>query len=146
LHAGSFIYPEDPEVHLATGEPSGPFPYQLFPTADAWLFLACGIPVLLSDTPGWNPGKRSLPVDLKQPAGREIIERLLPSIDVFVENFREGVMERLGFGYTRLQHQYPRLIYCAVTAYGSTGPYAHKPGFDPLAQALSGIMARHGGS
>src|SRR6266511_3262348 len=93
----------------------------------------------------WNPGKRSLAVDLKQPEGREIIERLLPSTDVLVENFRVGVMERLGFGYTRLQHQYPRLIYCAVTAYGSTGPYAHKPGFDPLAQALSGIIARHGG-
>jgi crotonobetainyl-CoA:carnitine CoA-transferase CaiB-like acyl-CoA transferase len=94
----------------------------------------------------WNPGKRSLAVDLKQPEGREIIERLLPSTDVLVENFREGVMERLGFGYTRLQHQYPQLIYCAVTAYGATGPYAHKPGFDPLAQALSGIMAQHGGS
>jgi len=51
----------------------------------------------------WNPGKRSLAVDLKQPEGRDIIERLLPNTDVLVENFREGVMERLGFGYTRLQ-------------------------------------------
>jgi crotonobetainyl-CoA:carnitine CoA-transferase CaiB-like acyl-CoA transferase len=89
-----------------------------------------------------NRNKRSIALDLKSRAGVEIVHRLLAGADVVVNNFRAGVMERMGLGYDALHAAYPRLIYAEGTGYGTRGPYAHKGGQDILAQALSGVMAR----
>src|SRR5256885_7437703 len=89
---------------------------------------------------GWNRGKRSISVDLKTPEGRAIVERLATGGDVFMENMRPGVAERLGVGWTRFAALNPRLVYCSVTAFGSTGPGAERPGFDPIFQPLAGLM------
>ena len=93
---------------------------------------------------GWNRGKRSISVDLKTPEGREVVERLAARGDVVMENMRPGVAERLGVGWTRLAALNPRLVYCSVTAFGSTGPGAERPGFDPIFQALGGLMTLQG--
>jgi crotonobetainyl-CoA:carnitine CoA-transferase CaiB-like acyl-CoA transferase len=93
---------------------------------------------------GWNRGKRSLAADLKTPAGLAIAERLAARADVVMENMRPGVADRLGVGWAKLSAANPRLIYCSITAFGSTGPYADRPGFDPLLQAMSGAMAIQG--
>ena len=93
---------------------------------------------------GWNRGKRSISVDLKTPEGRAIVERLAARGDVFMENMRPGVAERLGVGWTRFAALNPRLVYCSVTAFGSTGPGAERPGFDPIFQALGGLMTLQG--
>ena len=93
---------------------------------------------------GWNRGKRSIAVNLKAPEGREIVERLAARADVAMENMRPGVADRRGVGWDRLAALNPRLVYCSVTAFGSTGPYADRPGFDPLLQALSGAMIVQG--
>ena len=93
---------------------------------------------------GWNRGKRSLAVDLKTPEGRGIVERLVAGSDVVMENMRPGVAERLGLGEATLRARHPRLIYCSVTAFGSTGPYVDRPGFDPVFQALAGVMELQG--
>ena len=93
---------------------------------------------------GWNRGKRSLAVDLKTPEGREVVERLAREGDVLMENWRPGVADRLGIGHTRLCPLNPRLVYCSVTAFGSTGPYVDRPGFDPILQALGGLMTLQG--
>jgi len=89
-----------------------------------------------------NRNKRSIALDLKSRAGIEIVHRLLAKADVIVNNFRAGVMQRMGLGYEALRTAYPRLIYAEGTGYGTRGPYAHKGGQDILAQALSGVMAR----
>ena len=93
---------------------------------------------------GWNRGKRSLAVDLKTAEGRDIVERLAERADVFMENMRPGVADRLGVGYARLSALNPRLVYSSVTAFGSSGPGADRPGFDPLFQAMSGVMVLQG--
>jgi crotonobetainyl-CoA:carnitine CoA-transferase CaiB-like acyl-CoA transferase len=93
---------------------------------------------------GWNRGKRSIALNLKTPEGREIVERLAADGDVVMENWRPGVADRLGVGHERLMAVNPRLIYCSVTAFGSTGPYVDRPGFDPLLQALGGLMTLQG--
>ena len=93
---------------------------------------------------GWNRGKRSIALNLKTPEGREIVERLAREADVVMENWRPGVADRLGVGHEHLRALNPRLIYCSVTAFGSTGPYADRPGFDPLLQALGGLMTLQG--
>ncbi len=93
---------------------------------------------------GWNRGKRSLAVDLKTPEGRAVVDRLVAAGDVLMENMRPGVADRLGVGYERLRALNPRLVYCSINAFGSTGPYADRPGFDPLLQALSGAMTLQG--
>jgi CoA:oxalate CoA-transferase len=93
---------------------------------------------------GWNRGKRSIAVDLKTPDGRTIVERLAAGGDVVMENMRPGVADRLGVGWERVSALNPRVVYCSVTAFGSTGPYVDRPGFDPLLQALSGTMALQG--
>ncbi len=93
---------------------------------------------------GWNRGKRSIALDLKAPEGRRIVEQLAARADVLMENMRPGVADRLGVGWAALSARNPRLVYCSVTAFGSTGPYADRPGFDPLLQALSGAMALQG--
>jgi crotonobetainyl-CoA:carnitine CoA-transferase CaiB-like acyl-CoA transferase len=92
----------------------------------------------------WNRGKRSVCVDLKAPDGAAIVQRLARGADVVMENMRPGVAERLGVGEAALRAHNPRLIYCSTTAFGSTGPYVDRPGFDPLLQGLAGIMALQG--
>ena len=88
-----------------------------------------------------NRGKRDLAVDLKQPAGVELVRRLVKTADVFVQNYRPGVAERLGLGYAALSEVNPRLIYCAVSGFGGTGPYAPRGGYDLIAQGMSGVIS-----
>jgi crotonobetainyl-CoA:carnitine CoA-transferase CaiB-like acyl-CoA transferase len=93
---------------------------------------------------GWNRGKRSIALNLKTTEGRQIVERLAREGDVLMENWRPGVADRLGVGHAHLLDLNPKLIYCSVTAFGSTGPYADRPGFDPLLQAMGGLMTLQG--
>jgi len=88
-----------------------------------------------------NRNKESVVLDLKSGEGRAICLELAKKADVFVENFRPGAAERLGLGYERLQSLNPGLIYCSISAFGQTGPYADKPGFDTLGQAMSGLLS-----
>src|SRR5712691_13320711 len=88
-----------------------------------------------------NRNKRSIALDLKSPEGKEIALKLVDRADVVAENFRPGVMEKLGFGYAALQARKPALIYASASGYGPDGPYAERPGQDLLAQALFGMMA-----
>ena len=97
--------------------------------------------------PSWlaiNGNKRSLTLDLQKPAAIEIINRLAAKADVVMENFRPGVMDRLGIGYEALRKINPRLIYCCISGFGSTGPYRNEAGYDGKIQALSGIMSLTG--
>lgn len=87
-----------------------------------------------------NMGKRGVGVNVKDPRGREFLHRLCDSADVFVENYRPGALERLGLGYAQLSARNPRLVYCSISAYGHTGPDAHRAGFGLIAEAKSGIM------
>ncbi len=89
-----------------------------------------------------NRGKRSITVDIRKPRGQEIVRRLAARADVFIENFRPGVCDRLNIGYEALSKLNPRLIYGSVTAFGTKGPYADKPGFDRLVQGMGGSMYR----
>ena len=89
-----------------------------------------------------NRNKKSLALDLKDPTARKTTLALLETADVVVNNFRPGVMERMGFGYEDLKKINPRLIYAVGTGFGLTGPYQHKGGQDVLAQAVSGVMRR----
>ncbi len=89
-----------------------------------------------------NRNKRAVTIDLRNPAGRMALERLLMDADVLVHNFRPGTMERLGFGYEELRGRYPRLIYAVGSGYGLSGPYVKKGGQDILAQALGGALLR----
>ena len=88
--------------------------------------------------------KRSLCLDLKSRGGREVFERLAGEADVIIENFRPGVMARLGWGYDRLREIQPRLVLLSVTGYGQDGPYADRPGFGTLIEAMSGFAASNG--
>tara|TARA_R110002072_G_scaffold98493_1_gene216710 strand:+ start:2034 stop:3254 length:1221 start_codon:yes stop_codon:yes gene_type:complete len=87
-----------------------------------------------------NRNKRSLTVDLKNPEGIAIIKKLVESADILVENFRGGVPDRLGIGYEDLRLVNDKLIFVSITGFGPTGPYSHKPAYDPLAQGLVGMM------
>jgi crotonobetainyl-CoA:carnitine CoA-transferase CaiB-like acyl-CoA transferase len=93
---------------------------------------------------GWNRGKRSIAVDLKAADGRAVFDRLAVRADVVMENMRPGVADRLGAGWARLSALNPRLVHCSISAFGPTGPDAGRPGFDPLFQAMGGIMALQG--
>ncbi len=88
-----------------------------------------------------NRNKRSIAVDTKTDAGREIVRRLIRGADVVMENFRPGVMERLGLGARVLREGNERLIYCGISGFGQTGPYSQRPGFDQVAQGMSGFMS-----
>jgi len=88
-----------------------------------------------------NRNKRGIAVDLKAPAGKEIVQRLLKTADVVIENYRKGTMERLGLGYDELSEENPGLIYCEISGFGRTGPYADRGGFDLVAQGMSGLMS-----
>lgn len=88
-----------------------------------------------------NRSKRGITVDLKQPAGVEIVHRLVKTADVFVQNYRPGAAARLGVDYDTLAALNPRLIYCTISGFGSTGPYASRGGYDLIAQGMSGIIS-----
>jgi crotonobetainyl-CoA:carnitine CoA-transferase CaiB-like acyl-CoA transferase len=93
---------------------------------------------------GVNRNKRSLAVDMKQRDGRLVVERLIGRADVLVQSLRAGVIEELGLAWERAREINPRLVYCSVTAFGTEGPLADRPGYDPLMQALGGIMSING--
>jgi CoA:oxalate CoA-transferase len=88
-----------------------------------------------------NHGKLSIVLDLKTESDRAIFERLLAKVDVILENFRPGTMEKLGYGWETLRTRYPRLIYGAVSGFGHTGPEAGKPAYDMVVQARGGVMS-----
>jgi formyl-CoA transferase len=104
------------------GEPYGPYP------GEAAYFLAT------------NRNKRSITANLKAPEGLEIVRKLARISDVLVENFRGGTLERMGLGYEDLRVLNPRLVYCSISGYGRTGPYADRPGYDFIIQAEGGMM------
>lgn len=93
-----------------------------------------------------NRNKRSMALDLSQPGGREVLLRLVREADVFVQNFRPGVIERMGLGEDVIRQHAPDIIYTSVSGFGFTGPYAAKPVYDPLIQALSGLATVQAGS
>ncbi|HEY5656308.1 MAG TPA: CoA transferase [Myxococcota bacterium] len=91
-----------------------------------------------------NRGKQSIALDLKAEADREVFERLLGRADVLVENFRPGAMARLGYGWDALHARFPRLVMASTSGFGQTGPYASRPAYDIVAQAMGGIMSLTG--
>lgn len=93
---------------------------------------------------GWNRGKRSLAVNLKDPDGSAVIGRLAKTADVVMENMRPGVVERLGVDYESLRRVNSRLIYCSISAFGPEGPERDRPGYDPVFQAMGGVMTLQG--
>jgi crotonobetainyl-CoA:carnitine CoA-transferase CaiB-like acyl-CoA transferase len=88
-----------------------------------------------------NRNKRGIALNLKTEAGRKVLSRLLQDADVLIENYRRGTMEKMGFGYDALQALNPRLIYCSISGFGRTGPYADRGGFDLVTQGMSGLMS-----
>lgn len=88
-----------------------------------------------------NGGKKSLTLNLKSEAGKEVLFRLVKSADVLVENFRPGVMDRLGLGYDVLKEVNPKLVYCAISGFGQQGPMRHAPAYDQIVQGMSGVMS-----
>jgi len=92
----------------------------------------------------WNRNKRSIVLDLKTPDGLDAVRRLALGADVLIENWRPGVAARIGLGYDELAAENPKLIYCSISGFGQTGPYAGRGGFDLIAQAMSGLAAING--
>lgn len=88
-----------------------------------------------------NRNKRGIALNLKSEEGRGVLSRLLQKADVLIENYRRGTMEKMGFGYEDLHATNPRLIYCSISGFGRTGPYADRGGFDLVAQGMSGLMS-----
>ncbi len=105
------------------GDPYGPYP------GESAYFLSA------------NRNKRSLTVNLKDPAGLEIIRKLVRVSDIFIENFRTGVLDEMGLGYEALKEGNPGLIYCSISGYGRTGPDKDRPGYDAIVQAEGGMMS-----
>ncbi|MDB6089334.1 MAG: L-carnitine dehydratase/bile acid-inducible protein [Gammaproteobacteria bacterium] len=89
----------------------------------------------------YNRNKRSIALDLKSPADRTVFDGLIREADVFIQNFRPGTATRLGAGVERLHELNPRLVYCSISGFGSSGPYADRPSYDSVAQALSGFLS-----
>lgn len=88
-----------------------------------------------------NRNKRSVALDFTSPEGRSAVMALLGSSDILIENYKVGTLERYGLGYEQLKAEFPSLIYCSITGFGQTGPYANRAGYDFLAQAMGGIMS-----
>ncbi|HEU4352971.1 MAG TPA: CoA transferase, partial [Burkholderiales bacterium] len=88
-----------------------------------------------------NRNKRGIALNLKLPAAQEALKRMAARADVLTENYRKGTMEKLGLGYETLKKVNPGLIYCSISGYGRTGPYADRGGYDLIAQAMSGLMS-----
>jgi formyl-CoA transferase len=114
------------------------------PHGDFWRHTSPVAPFESRGFIGVNRGKRSVSLDLKRPESADIIARAIKSADVFLANYRPGVAARLGVDYETLSAINPRLIYCENTAFGTRGPYREKPGFDLVAQAMTGIMSFEG--
>jgi crotonobetainyl-CoA:carnitine CoA-transferase CaiB-like acyl-CoA transferase len=89
----------------------------------------------------YNRNKRSIALDLKNPADRTLFDGLVGAADVFIQNFRPGTAERLGAGVQRLRQINPRLVYCSISGFGASGPYVDRPSYDSVAQALSGFLS-----
>jgi crotonobetainyl-CoA:carnitine CoA-transferase CaiB-like acyl-CoA transferase len=87
-----------------------------------------------------NMGKQGVSVNMKDPKGKEFMQKLCDSADVFIENYRPGALDKLGLGYKELSERNPKLVYCSISAYGHTGPDSHRAGFGLIAEAKSGIM------
>ena len=92
----------------------------------------------------FNRNKRSVLLDLKSDDGKDVLERLVDRADIFVQAFRAGVIDELGFGYEEIHQRHPGMVYASVTGYGSRGPLRERPGYDPLIQAYTGIMSLTG--
>ncbi len=106
-------------------------------------------PVLGDVSGSWvtmNRNKRSIAVDLRTAQGLDLVLRLVDGADVFVQNFRPGVAQRLGVGYDALSARNPKLIYVSVSGFGADGPYAGQPVYDPIVQALAGVVTSQGGT
>jgi crotonobetainyl-CoA:carnitine CoA-transferase CaiB-like acyl-CoA transferase len=88
-----------------------------------------------------NRGKRSITVDMSQPEGQTLIRSLAAECDILLENFKAGDLARYGLDYASLQATHPKLVYCSISGFGQTGPYSHQPGYDPIFQAMSGLMS-----
>jgi crotonobetainyl-CoA:carnitine CoA-transferase CaiB-like acyl-CoA transferase len=93
---------------------------------------------------GLNRNKTSIVLDLKQPAARVVVEKLLADADVVIENFLPGTMEKWGFGWEKLSSRHPRLVYCSITGFGAEGPLGGLPGYDAVLQAMCGLMSVNG--
>jgi crotonobetainyl-CoA:carnitine CoA-transferase CaiB-like acyl-CoA transferase len=93
---------------------------------------------------GVNRNKRSVTLDIAKPEGQEIARRLIAQSDILVENFKVGALAKYGLGYEQLHEAFPGLIYCSITGFGQTGPYAERPGYDSLIQAMGGVMSLTG--
>lgn len=91
-----------------------------------------------------NRGKRSIGLDLKHPDGQELAKKLIAGADVLIENFKTGNLARFGLDYAAVAEINPRLVYCSITGFGQTGPMAHLPGYDPIFQAMSGLLSMTG--
>jgi crotonobetainyl-CoA:carnitine CoA-transferase CaiB-like acyl-CoA transferase len=90
---------------------------------------------------GTNRNKRSLTLNLSDPEGQQLAKRLIAKADILTENFKTGTLSKYGLGYPDLKGEFPRLIYCSITGFGHTGPYAEKPAYDALIQAMGGVMS-----
>jgi len=93
---------------------------------------------------GVNRNKQSVTLDISQPEGQAIAKKLIAGCDILVENFKVGALAKYGLGYEELHKEFPRLIYCSITGFGQTGPYAPRPGYDALIQAMGGVMSLTG--
>jgi crotonobetainyl-CoA:carnitine CoA-transferase CaiB-like acyl-CoA transferase len=93
---------------------------------------------------GVNRNKKSVTLDIAKPEAQAILHRLLATTDILVENFKVGALAKYGLGWEQLREKYPRLIYCSITGFGQTGPYAPRPGYDALIQAMGGVMSLTG--
>src|SRR5580698_4350944 len=93
---------------------------------------------------GVNRNKMSVTLDIGRKEGQEIALKLIADSDILVENFKVGALEKYGLGYEELHGEFPRLIYCSITGFGQTGPYAPRPGYDSLIQAMGGVMSLTG--
>ena len=93
---------------------------------------------------GVNRNKQSVTLDIGQKEGQEIALKLIASCDILVENFKVGALSKYGLGYEQLHARFPRLVYCSITGFGQTGPYAPRPGYDSLIQAMGGVMSLTG--
>ncbi len=92
-----------------------------------------------------NLGKRAIAIDLKQEAGKAVLWRLIAGADVFIEGFRPGVIQRLGFGYDLVSAREPRLLYLSISGFGQSGPLAERPAMDPVLQAFTGLTGENHG-
>ncbi len=110
------------------------------PDADPYRYFAPD-PVYSFNFAHLNRNKESLVLDLKSAQGKQICRDLVKGADVFIENFRPGTAERLGLGYEALRGVNAGLVYCSISAFGQSGPYVEKPGFDTLGQAMSGLLS-----